>query len=156
MDLRDIQGRYPVQPQIRIILLALGFLLFFLYGTTIFGWSCFIAVVVIFYVTKPKQPLYKVSKDNKLEYAYDDTQLQKVLENFGSGYSISRYKGLGEMNASQLWETTMDPNRRTLLQITIDDAELTNKAFEELMGDDVQKRREFIEANATAVANLDI
>ena len=106
------------------------------------------------YVAQP--PLYKVSKGKKLEYAYDDTQLQKVLDNFGSGYSISRYKGLGEMNASQLWETTMDPNRRTLLQITIDDAELTNKAFEELMGDDVQKRREFIEANATAVANLDI
>ena len=106
------------------------------------------------YVAQP--PLYKVSKGKKLEYAYDDTQLQKVLDDFGSGYSISRYKGLGEMNASQLWETTMDPNQRTLLQITIEDAELADKAFEELMGDDVQKRREFIEANATAVANLDI
>ena len=82
--------------------------------------------------------------------------MNKVLDTFGSGYSISRYKGLGEMNASQLWETTMDPNKRTLLQITIEDEELTNTAFEELMGDDVQKRREFIEANATAVANLDI
>lgn len=106
------------------------------------------------YVAQP--PLYKVSKGKKLEYAYDDVQLKKVLDTFGSGYSISRYKGLGEMNASQLWETTMDPNRRTLLQITIEDEELTNTAFEELMGDDVQKRREFIEANATAVANLDI
>jgi DNA gyrase subunit B len=106
------------------------------------------------YVAQP--PLYKVSKGKKLEYAYDDVQLQKLLDTFGSGYSISRYKGLGEMNASQLWETTMDPNQRTLLQITIEDAELADKAFEELMGDDVQKRREFIEANATAVANLDI
>ena len=106
------------------------------------------------YVAQP--PLYKVTKGKKLEYAYDDVQLQKVLDEYGSGYSISRYKGLGEMNASQLWETTMDPNKRTLLQITIEDAELADKAFEELMGDDVQKRREFIEANATAVANLDI
>ena len=106
------------------------------------------------YVAQP--PLYKVTKGKKLEYAYDDVQLQKVLDEYGSGYSISRYKGLGEMNASQLWETTMDPNKRTLLQITIEDAELADKAFEELMGDDVQKRREFIEANATEVANLDI
>ena len=106
------------------------------------------------YVAQP--PLYKVSKGKKLEYAYDDSQLKKVLANFGSGYSISRYKGLGEMNAIQLWETTMDPNRRTLLQITIEDAESVNTTFEELMGDDVQKRREFIEANATAVSNLDI
>jgi len=106
------------------------------------------------YVAQP--PLYKVSKGKKLEYAYDDTQLERITSDFGSGYSISRYKGLGEMNAEQLWETTMDPAQRTLLQVTIEDAELADKAFEELMGDDVQKRREFIEANATAVANLDI
>ena len=106
------------------------------------------------YVAQP--PLYKVTKGKKLEYAYDDVQLERITSEFGSGYSISRYKGLGEMNAEQLWETTMDPNQRTLLQVTIEDAELADKAFEELMGDDVQKRREFIEANATAVANLDI
>ena len=106
------------------------------------------------YVAQP--PLYKITKGKKLEYAYDDVQLERITSEFGSGYSISRYKGLGEMNAEQLWETTMDPNQRTLLQVTIEDAELADKAFEELMGDDVQKRREFIEANATAVANLDI
>ena len=106
------------------------------------------------YVAQP--PLYKVTKGKKLEYAYDDVQLERLMSEFGSGYSISRYKGLGEMNAQQLWDTTMDPNQRTLLQVTIEDAEAADKAFEELMGDDVQKRREFIEANATLVANLDI
>ena len=106
------------------------------------------------YVAQP--PLYKITKGKKLEYAYDDVQLERITADFGSGYSISRYKGLGEMNAEQLWETTMDPSRRTLLQVSIEDAELADIAFQELMGDDVQKRREFIEANATAVANLDI
>ena len=106
------------------------------------------------YVAQP--PLYKVTKGKKLEYAYDDVQLERLMSDFGSGYSISRYKGLGEMNAQQLWDTTMDPNQRTLLQVTIEDAEAADKAFVELMGDDVQKRREFIEANATLVANLDI
>ena len=105
------------------------------------------------YVAQP--PLYKVTKGKKLEYAYDDVQLERITSEFGSGYSISRYKGLGEMNAEQLWETTMDPNQRTLLQVTIEDAELADKAFEELMGDDVQKRREFIEASAME-ATLDI
>ena len=105
------------------------------------------------YVAQP--PLYKVTKGKKLEYAYDDVQLERLTSEFGSGYSISRYKGLGEMNANQLWETTMDPNRRTLLQISIEDAELAERAFEDLMGDDVQKRREFIEASAME-ATLDI
>ena len=105
------------------------------------------------YVAQP--PLYKVTKGKKLEYAYDDVQLERLTSEFGSGFSISRYKGLGEMNAGQLWETTMDPNRRTLLQVTIEDAELADRTFEDLMGDDVQKRREFIEASAME-ATLDI
>ncbi len=105
------------------------------------------------YIAQP--PLYKITKGKKLEYAYDDVQLERVTSEYGSGYSISRYKGLGEMNAEQLWETTMDPNRRTLLQVSIDDAELANQAFVDLMGDDVQKRREFIEASAME-ATLDI
>ena len=106
------------------------------------------------YVAQP--PLYKVSKGKKMSYAYDDVQLERLLSEYGSGSSVQRYKGLGEMNAEQLWDTTMDPSKRTLLKVEIEDAELADKAFVELMGDDVQPRREYIEANATAVANLDI
>ena len=106
------------------------------------------------YIAQP--PLYKVTKGKKIEYAYNDLQLKKILSKFGSGCGVQRYKGLGEMNAQQLWETTMDPNHRTILQVTIEDGAKADEAFSDLMGDDVQKRREFIEANATAVTNLDI
>ncbi len=106
------------------------------------------------YIAQP--PLYKVTKGKKIEYAYNDPQLNKIISKFGSGCGVQRYKGLGEMNAQQLWETTMNPNHRTILQVTIEDGAKADEAFSDLMGDDVQKRREFIEANATAVANLDI
>ena len=106
------------------------------------------------YIAQP--PLYKITKGKKMDYAYDETQLEKIVSKFGTGCAIQRYKGLGEMNAQQLWETTMDPEKRTLLQVTIEDAEKADKAFKDLMGDDVTPRKEFIEAYATTVSNLDI
>ena len=106
------------------------------------------------YIAQP--PLYKITKGKKMDYAYDEAQLEKIVSKFGSGCAIQRYKGLGEMNAQQLWETTMDPERRTLLQVTIEDGEKADKAFKDLMGDDVAPRKEFIEAYATTVSNLDI
>ena len=106
------------------------------------------------YIAQP--PLYKITKGKKMDYAYDEAQMEKIVSKFGSGCAIQRYKGLGEMNAQQLWETTMDPERRTLLQVTIEDGEKADKTFKDLMGDDVAPRKEFIEAYATTVSNLDI
>ena len=113
------------------------------------------------YIAQP--PLYKISRGKKAAYAYDDLQLERLQAEFGENHHIQRYKGLGEMNAIQLWETTMDPERRTLLQVTIQDAEDViwpmvgaDEIFRTLMGDDVAPRREFIEAHATEVKNLDI
>ncbi len=106
------------------------------------------------YIAQP--PLYKITKGKKIDYAYNEPQLEKTLSKFGSGCAVQRYKGLGEMNAQQLWETTMNPNQRTLLQVTIEDGIKADRAFKDLMGDDVTPRKEFIEAYATTVANLDI
>jgi DNA gyrase subunit B len=105
------------------------------------------------YIATP--PLYLVKKGQKKDYAWNDDQRDLLLQQFGSGASVQRYKGLGEMNAEQLWDTTMDPAERTLRQVTIDNGGEADRIFSMLMGDEVPPRREFIEKNAI-YANIDV
>ncbi len=106
------------------------------------------------YIAQP--PLYKLSKGKRHEYAFSDEERDAIIEEMGGSCDIQRYKGLGEMDAQQLWETTMNPEFRTMLRVTLEDAIQADETFSNLMGDKVEPRREFIEKNAKFVQNLDI
>jgi len=107
------------------------------------------------YIAQP--PLYLVKKGKEHWYLYSDEELERRMTMSGrDGITVQRYKGLGEMNPEQLWETTMNPEGRTILQVTLDDAVEADDVFSKLMGDKVEPRRQFIEEYAKKVRNLDI
>ena len=106
------------------------------------------------YIAMP--PLYKISKGNQFRYAYDEEEREAIIAQYGTNYKIQRYKGLGEMNADQLWETTLNPENRVMIKVTLEDAQKADETFTILMGDKVEPRREFIEKNAKYVTDLDV
>ena len=107
------------------------------------------------YIAQP--PLYKISSGKKISYIYNESEREEAVSKFeGKRINTQRYKGLGEMNADQLWETTLDPDKRTLLKVAVDNAANADNVFSTLMGDIVEPRRNFIQTHALEVKNLDI
>ncbi|MCL4335053.1 MAG: toprim domain-containing protein, partial [Candidatus Thermoplasmatota archaeon] len=108
------------------------------------------------YVYAAQPPLYRVQKGNKVKYVYSEKELDSVMEEIGKNAVVQRFKGLGEMNPEQLWDTTMNPETRKLIRISIEDAANADHLFSILMGEKVEPRRKFIERNAKFVKNIDL
>jgi len=106
------------------------------------------------YIAQP--PLFRITKNKRHYYAYSDNERDEIMTQLQSGYDIQRYKGLGEMDSEQLWETTMNPETRTMLRVSVEDAIAADEIMSLLMGEKVEPRREFIEQNSKLVLDLDI
>jgi DNA gyrase subunit B len=106
------------------------------------------------YIAQP--PLFKVAKGKKFFYAFSDEERDLYIQELGGNADVQRYKGLGEMSGEQLWETTMDPDTRTVLKVSLQDAEEADRVFSMLMGDKVEPRKDYILAHAKEVRNLDV